>query len=447
MQRTRFLPDILTTLFDRRSAAGKDNDPRDMAQLCHALLSEEGAVSGIKLAETILARYRTFCDDEKLKFFELINDTFELDAESLSQLAKVYADTGTMHAYKDVFAASTGERRKLLRRLNQPAGATADLVSMRVDLLRLMKSHPDLGRTDMDFAVLLRSWFNHGFLVLKQIDWSAPASLLDKIVAYEAVHEIDDLDDLRRRLSPPDRRCFAFFHPAMPDEPLIFVEVALADHVPGSVDDVLSENRDPLLLQHATTAVFYSISNCQLGLKGISFGNLLIKQVAKQLSTELPHLTHFVTLSPMPQLNMWLKSQLQSAEIAHVAAAVLDGSALPEDVRAIAARYLLDAKRDAGDPFDPVARFHLGNGAEVFDVHANADSSDSGRDQSSGTMVNYLYDLTQVESNHENFALHGKIASSRAILKLAKAAIKTKEDVLASSFGLIRSADRIHGNT
>ena len=432
MQRTRFLPDILTTLFDRRRAAHNDNDPRDIAQLCHALLTEEGEVSGVKLAETILAQYCAFDDEEKLGFFQLINDTFELDAARLAEVAQVYAETGAMDAYRDIFTASTGQRRKLLRRLNQPAGATADLVSMRVDLLRFIKDHPELGRMDLDFTLLLRSWFNHGFLVLKQIDWNAPASLLDKIVAYEAVHEIDDLDDLRRRLSPPDRRCFAFFHPSMPDEPLIFVEVALADQIPSSVDDVLSENRDPLLPQQATAAVFYSISNCQQGLKGISFGNLLIKQVVRQLSSELPNLTHFVTLSPIPRLNDWLTDQLDSEDNAYAAAAVLDGSAPPDDVRAMAARYLLDAKRDAGGPFDPVARFHLGNGAEIFDVHANADSSANGRGQSSGAMVNYLYDLAQVECNHEGFALHGEIASSRGMKALAKAAFKLKPNELAS---------------
>lgn len=432
MQRTRFLPDILTTLFDRRGLARNDNDPRDVAALCHALLSEEGEVSGVKLAETILARYRAFDDAEKLGFFNLVNDTFELDATGLAHAAQAYAETGTTDAYKDVFEASIGQRRKLLRRLNQPAGATADLVSMRVDLLRLMKDHPALGRMNLDFTLLLRSWFNHGFLVLKQIDWDAPASLLDKIVAYEAVHEIDDLDDLRRRLSPPDRRCFAFFHPAMPDEPLIFVEVALSDYIPGSVDEVLSENRDPLLAQQAKAAVFYSISNCQQGLKGISFGNLLIKQVAKQLSVELPHLTHFVTLSPIPRLNAWLADKLGDADIGHVASAVLEGSAPSEDVRAMAARYLLDANGGAGAHFDPVARFHLGNGAEVFDIHANADSSDRGLAQSSGAMVNYLYDLAQVESNHEAFARNGKIAISRQVKGLAKAAFKSKPMAVAS---------------
>ena len=211
MQRNRYLSDILSTLFDRRRATRSDDDPRDTTDLCHALLSQEGEVSGLKLAEVILARYRGFDEAAKLAFFQFINDALDIDAAHLAQVAQSYAETGSTKDYARLFGAATGQRRRLLRRLNQPSGATADLVSMRVDLLRLIRTNPDLKRTDLDFALLLRSWFNVGFLVLRQIDWMAPAALLDKIVAYEAVHEIDDLDDLRRRLSPPDRRCFAFF--------------------------------------------------------------------------------------------------------------------------------------------------------------------------------------------------------------------------------------------
>ncbi len=432
MQRNRFLPDMLSTLFDRRRSARTDDDPRDINQLCYALLSEEGEVSGQKLAEVILARYRAFDDADKLAFFEFLNEALDIDAAALADLAAQYTETPTIEAYTKVAEASAAKRRKLLRRLNQPNGATADLVSMRVDLLGLIRDHPDLARTDLDFTLLLRSWFNRGFLVLKQIDWNAPAVLLDKIVAYEAVHEIDDLDDLRRRLSPPDRRCFAFFHPAMPDEPLIFVEVALTDKIPGSVDQLLSEDRKPLAASDARAAVFYSISNCQQGLKGISFGNLLIKQVAKELQLEFPQLADVVTLSPIPGLNRWLGKQLDDPEIGHVAAAILAGEGQHDDTETLAARYLTEAKRDDGAALDPVARFHIGNGAEIFDVHAEADSSLNGKGQSSGAMVNYRYDLSQVETNHENYARHAKIAASKTVKATAKAAIKTKPHEIAS---------------
>ncbi len=427
MQRNRFLTDMLSTLFDRRSVWSKEDDARDIHQLCRALLSKEGDVSGQKLATAILAQYRQLSEAEKLAFFEFLNTELDIDASALGALAKVYEHSPTTDIFEKLSKAAEPKRQELLRRLNQPMGATSDLVSMRVDLLRLAKSNKDLLRTNIDFVHLLSSWFNRGFLVLKQINWDTPARVLDKIVAYEAVHEIDDLDDLRRRLDPPDRRCFAFFHPAMPDEPLIFVEVALTDSLPGSIDDVLSEGREPLQAEDAKVAVYYSISNCQRGLAGISFGNLLIKQVAAELALEYPQIENFVTLSPIPGLNRWLTQQEDDPALAPVARAVLDGTAPETDVRALAARYLATAKRgDTDQPVDPVARFHLGNGAEIHDVHANADSSENGRKQSSGAMVNYLYDLSQTEKNHEDFARGGSVAMSRTVQSLITAAFVTK---------------------
>ena len=426
MQRNQFLTDMLSNLFDRSRTVRRDDDPRDITKLCHALLSKEGDVSGQKLAEVILTRYRAFADAEKLAFFQFLNEELDIDPVALAGFATEYAETRTTEAFARVFEASAAKRRQLLRRLNQPTGATADLVSMRVDLLRLIKDAPQLARTDLDFVLLLRSWFNRGFLVLKQIDWTSPAQLLDKIVAYEAVHEIDDLDELRRRLSPPDRRCFAFFHPAMPDEPLIFVEVALTKTIPGSIDTLLSEDRTPLHIDEARAAVFYSISNCQQGLKGISFGNLLIKQVAKELALEFPQLTHFVTLSPIPRLNVWLVKQTEDDINGAAARAILEGKASAEELRTMAVRYLLTAKGKGDMPYDPVARFHLGNGAEVHDVHANADTSSNGLTQSSGAMVNYLYDLSRVERNHRDFSQDGLIVASKSVNALAKDGAKAK---------------------
>ncbi|SOH95476.1 malonyl-CoA decarboxylase [Monaibacterium marinum] len=426
MQRNRFLSDILSTLFDRSSNLPKTQDARDIYALCRALLSEEGEVSGQKLAATVLARYRGLSDAHKLAFFQFLNDELDIDAAALAPLTTEYAAKPSVAGFKRLSHAAEPKRQELLRRLNQPVGATEELVSMRVDLLELVRDNPELARTDLDFVHLLRSWFNRGFLVLKQINWDTPARLLDKIVAYEAVHEIDDWDDLRRRLYPPDRRCFAFFHPAMPDEPLIFVEVALTEAIASSVDDLLSDAREPLTAQQAKTAVFYSISNCQRGLKGISFGNLLIKQVVAELSLEYPNLTHFVTLSPIPGLNKWLATQTNDEAIGPAAQTMLEGTATAEQTRAMAARYLITAKRPDGKPVDPVARFHLGNGAEVHAVHANADSSPNGRAQSGGAMVNYLYDLSKTEHHHENFALRSVVAASRSTLALSTAPFTTK---------------------
>ncbi len=426
MQRNRFLGDLLSTLFDRTSAARGKADKRDIYALCEALMSAEGEVSGLRLASTILDRYASLVSDEKLAFFQHLNGAFDIDAVALGRLARDYAEDATPERFAALTDAAEPKRQELLRRLNQPLGATADLVAMRVDLLGFLKAHPALKRTNHDFVHLLRSWFNRGFLVLKQINWDTPARILDKIVAYEAVHQINDWDDLRRRLYPSDRKCFAFFHPSMPDEPLIFVEVALTEKIAGSVDAVLSDDRPSLDPDDARVAVFYSISNCQKGLTGISFGNLLIKQVVSELSLSCPQIEQFVTLSPLPGLNAWLRGLSGDADLGAAAGAVLDGTASPEIVRALTARYLLVAKRADGTPLDPVARFHLGNGAEAHRVHANADTSPNGMAWSSGAMVNYLYDLAQIEANHEDFALRGKIAASKPVLALATAAVTTK---------------------
>ncbi|WP_342069741.1 malonyl-CoA decarboxylase domain-containing protein [Yoonia algicola] len=423
-QRNRFMTDILSTLFDRSDRLRGKSDGRDIRALCDALLSTEGVISGQALAAAIFDRYRAMSDEEKREFFKYINDDLDIDAQALAKLATAYASDHTPDAFVALSKAAEPERQELLRRLNQPVGATSEIVAMRVDLLRILKSNPELARTDQDFVHLLRSWFNRGFLVLKAINWDTPARILDKIVAYEAVHQIDDLDDLRRRLYPPDRRCFAFFHPAMPDEPLIFVEVALTQEIPGSVTQLLSEGRTPLEAEDAKVAVFYSISNCQKGLSGISFGNQLIKQVVAELSLAFPQLQDFVTLSPIPGLNRWLATQTDDAEHGHVARAILDHRASPQDVHAMAARYLLLAKRDDGMPLDPVARFHLGNGAQIYDIHADADTSANGLKQSSGAMVNYLYDLSQTQRRHEDFALKSVVSAAKPARALSTAKFK-----------------------
>jgi malonyl-CoA decarboxylase len=323
-------------------------------------------------------------------------------------------------------------RRELLNRINQLPGATERLVDMRADLLRFCKSDPTLKKTDQDFQHLFRSWFNRGFLVLRQINWTTPANILEKIIKYEAVHAIGDWDDLRRRLQPDDRRCFAFFHPSIPDDPLIFVEVGLCKGIPNSIQTLLSDKRKILDNTRADTAVFYSISNCQVGLAGISFGNSLIKQVVRDLSGELPNLETFVTLSPMPGFADWLglqakagKESLAARLLAAREEALADGKAdvlqtLEPQLLLLGAHYLSSKKHPDGLPLDPVERFHLSNGAMIHDIHAGADMSHNGLKQSCGLMANYLYDLRKVETNHEEFARKGIINASRKLENLAK---------------------------
>ena len=272
--------------------------------------------------------------------------------------------------------------------------------------------------------------------MLRPIDWTTPAHILEKVITYEAVHEIQNWDDLRRRLLPEDRRCFAFFHPAMPDEPLIFVEVALTKSIPSSIQDVLAESREELLEEEATTAVFYSISNCQAGLQGISFGNFLIKQVVSDLAHDMPNLKTFVTLSPVPSFMNWLEKTAahETGGRAEEALGAIKSLTEPEDLSRIesletsilelAARYFLIEKRTDGQPIDPVARFHLGNGASLQQINWMGDISQKGLTQSAGLMVNYLYDLSDVEENHEAYAQDREVKAQKTIQLQAEKAAK-----------------------
>ncbi|TNF21093.1 MAG: decarboxylase [Rhodobacteraceae bacterium] len=407
MSQRSFLGDMLTTIFERRLTRPFARDKRSLEEMCRALLDAGGEVSGIHLAQAILDRYAGLDAPARRAFFDFLNTGLEIDVAALETAVQRYAASGTLEDYGLLSAAAEPRRQELMRRLNQPPGATRALVRMRTDLLALLREAPELGRTDLDFRHLLRSWFNRGFLVLRQISWETPASILDKIVQYEAVHAIDDWDDLRRHLYPSDRRCFAYFHPVMPDEPLIFVEVALTRTVPESIHRVLADDREVLAARDTRVAVFYSISNCQAGLKGISFGNLLIKQVVDELRQELPGLETFVTLSPIPRLTRWLETLDDDR-----ARAALAGEAGDDALRSLAADYLLNARTQTGAPFDPVARFHLGNGAQIHAIHTGADLSENGLRQSLGVMVNYHYDLKLIEQNHERFVQSGTVSTA-----------------------------------
>jgi malonyl-CoA decarboxylase len=332
----------------------------------------------------------------------------------------------------DLHFASEPRRQELIRRLNRAPGGTGELVSIRSDLLSLMKGNKDLAALDRDVVHLLSSWFNRGFLVLRRIDWSSPANILEKIIRYEAVHEIRDWDDLRRRIDPVDRRCYAFFHPALADEPLIFVEVALTEAIPGAIAPLLAEEREPVPAEKARTAVFYSISNTQRGLGGISFGSFLIKQVVEELRRELPKLDTFVTLSPVPGFMQWVK-QADDVPLSDEDRQLLeslgkpgwpDNAELATQLRTVleplAAYYFLKARTPKGRLIDSVARFHLGNGARLERINWLGDLSPKGLRESAGVMVNYLYRLDDIEKNHEAYANNGEVIASSAVKKLLK---------------------------
>lgn len=403
------LGDLLSTVFERRhrQTPAALTDERPFEDLTRDLIGTAGEASGLALAQQLLGQYATWDDAEKLRFFRHLATDLNLVEHQVRNALDAFAKAQTKASYRAFMTASEPPRQELIRRLNHLPGATRQLVNMRADLLRLGQDDDALQALDLDFRHLFASWFNRGFLVLRPINWESPAHILEKIIAYEAVHAIDSWEDLRRRVEPEDRRCFAFFHPAMPDEPLIFVEVALTHGIPNSVQTLLAEERAALHATQADTAVFYSISNCQAGLASISFGNSLIKQVARDLAQDLPNLKTFVTLSPIPGFVRWLHQDAQEPE-----------TLAADDLAALAAHYLVSAKRPDGAPRDPVARFHLGNGASIHQVHASADVSPNGMAQSAGVMVNYLYDLELTSQNHERYAKSYEVVTSPEIAAL-----------------------------
>ena len=406
--------------------SGRRDQP--LEDLCEALLSNRGEASGVALATAILDRYDTLNADERLRFLKMLVDRFGADMAAVD-LAIANYQAKPSHAHLlDLHLAAEPRRQELIRRLNLSPMGTQRLVRMRQHLFAFEQDHPELFALDADFRHLFSSWFNRGFLVLRPIDWKTPANILEKIIRYEAVHAIRNWDDLRRRLEPPDRRCFAFFHPQIIDEPLIFVEVALTVDPAQSIDALLAEHRVLLEPRKANTAVFYSISNCQEGLRGISFGHFLIKQVVEELQRLNLGLKTFVTLSPLPGFAAWVRRERDNPHsdmMNNDTRALLQGledpawpnqSAYCESIKPIllglAASYILLARGGGGRLLDPVARFHLGNGARFERLNWAADLSEKGLQHSFGLMVNYLYDLPSIEENHEAFRNGGAIAAS-----------------------------------
>lgn len=434
MNRLSLFQELLSSISERGlallgPASGTTPHVEELIEQCDALLSSRGEASGVAYARRILSGFSTLEEESQLRFYRKLASRYQPDVDEIRQATKAYVDSQTPENLQRLLGAVEPPRQELFRRLNLAPGGTEALVGMRKGLLAHLRDEPSLQAVDADMAHLFGSWFNRGFLVLRRIDWRTPANILEKIITHEAVHQINGWDDLQRRVNPADRRCFAFFHPALGDEPLIFVEVALVRKTPDSISEVLDEKREPMPLEEVRTAVFYSISNCQEGLRGVSFGNFLIKQVAEELLSELPDLKRFVTLSPVPGLMNWLQSP--DAEKARVAESALDAISSPgwsddestsqtarELLLPIAAHYLLSVKRRDGLPADPVARFHLGNGASLDRINWHAGTSGRGLRQSAGIMVNYLYDLGKIEANHETYIARGRVPASRQVRAL-----------------------------
>ncbi|HZQ12388.1 MAG TPA: malonyl-CoA decarboxylase [Pseudolabrys sp.] len=442
-----FFGELLQTISERGRALlgarrGLDSTRSEtLVELAEHLLSGRGEASGVALAREILARYAELTTGPRIAFFEALAERFGPDTARMDKAIAAWRDEPCDETAAEVHAASEPRRQELFRRLNLAPGGTAALVRMREQLMDVLPHRDDdLGAVDADFVHLFSSWFNRGFLVLRRIDWSTPAIVLEKIIRYEAVHEIRGWDDLRRRIDPPDRRCYAFFHPALVDDPLIFVEVALTRDIPGAIAPILSSTRDVTDADKARTAVFYSISNCQRGLTGVSFGNFLIKQVVEEIRRELPKLSTFVTLSPVVGFAAWLARErtqegsmaLTETDKAMLAAVDEPGwwadadkaESLQDPMMRAAAWYFLRARSPRGLPLDPVARFHLGNGARLERIDWLADVSDKALAQGCGLMVNYLYDLDDIEKNHEAYAEGHTVVASSNVQRLLRAPLE-----------------------
>ena len=421
---------------------------------CRRLLSEKGEANGPGIAATIVSQIAALGDDARHRFFDHLARDFSPDPKKVLASAMAYAQApGNTEHLIHLTQAAEPPRQELFRRINRAPGGTAALVRLRRALLERLPRQPALAGVEHDLLHLLSSWFNPGFLQMRKVDWTSPAQLLEQIIRHEAVHEVDGWDDLRRRMQP-DRRCFAFFHPQLPEEPLIFVEVALVPEMAGAIAPLIDKKSQPLPAEQFKVAVFYSISNCQPGLRGVSLGNFLIKRVADQLKRELPQLKTFCTLSPIPALSVWLHKLQGAAKDANTPDLQASLAGLPPAAAERALQALAQLRAAAGDELqalnhasslaalppaahhalwrlaalylvhrsarpggDPVARFHLDNGARLERLNAQANLSAKGIKQSAGLMVNYLYDLARIETCHDRF-VQGRVVHARALSAL-----------------------------
>ncbi len=378
-----------------------------------SVMSTTGEVSSLVYSEHLLNLIEKLDDKSLYKFLNHLLSNYDIDTKKLLKDVKNYSSEKNDKYLQKIRISSEPQWIELFRRLNSTSNGTYRLVKLREKIRAMNK--PELKAFDSGLLKLFKYWFNPSFLVLEKIDWETPANILEKIIEYEAVHQINSWDDLRARLAPTDRQCFAFFHPLIPNDPLIFVEVALTTGLPESIQNIIKLEREEIDIEDANTAIFYSISNCHNGLLGISFGNFLIKKVASNLKRELPDLNQFMTLSPLPGFMKWME---EYSPISFERCS--EKNCGDEELMKNAVKYLTKSERNDGMPNDPVSRFHIGNGASLQKINLNADTSEKGMMQSFGVMANYLYDLKVVEENHENFFKSKAVPVSNKIDSLKK---------------------------
>ena len=414
-------------LFNKKDI--KKNDLDSILSLCDDLISNKGAAFGITVARDITELYQTLSTDNKILFFKSINEKFRPSFTKVNEAIDVYKNSQNEKTLSDLFKVSEGKRRELFMRMNMAPNGTSIIVSLREDLLKILKENRDLVSLDEDLKHLFKSWFNPGFLKLKKITWDTKAAILEKIIKYERVHQIKDMNELKRRLGE-DRRFFSYFHPALEDEPIIFVQVALTKGLGRSIQELMKPTDNEG--KSYDTATFYSISNCQEGLSRVTLGNFLIKRVVYEIQEELPHIKNFGTLSPIPGFADWF-SYLEETKIKNILGDLKDQDVIflksqdlklgdgrivknKEAITKLVAHYIVNEKNHNGLPVNDVSRFHLGNGAIVEDILINANISETGFKRSYGVMVNYLYELKNIEKNHESFVNNKEVICSEKVM-------------------------------
>ena len=415
-------------LFNKKDI--KKNDLDSILSLCDDLISNKGAAFGITVARDITELYQTLSTDNKILFFKSINEKYRPSFTKVNEAIDVYKNSQNEKTLSDLFKVSEGKRRELFMRMNMAPNGTSIIVSLREDLLKILKENRDLVSLDEDLKHLFKSWFNPGFLKLKKITWDTKAAILEKIIKYERVHHMKDMNELKRRLGE-DRRFFSYFHPALEDEPIIFVQVALTNGLGRSIQEIMKQSSGDE--KKYDTATFYSISNCQEGLSRVTLGNFLIKRVVYEIQEELPHIKNFGTLSPIPGFVEWF-SYLEESKIKNILGNIKNQDVMflkskdlkigdkriidnKEAIIKLVSHYIVNEKNRDGLPVNDVSRFHLGNGAIVEDIIINANISENGFKRSFGVMVNYLYELKNIEKNHEEYMNKKKVILSDKLKK------------------------------
>ena len=423
------IADVGQKLF--KKSVVKKNDLESIISLCDDLISNKGAAFGITVARDITDLYQTLSHEKKLLFFKKINERFKPNHSKVSQAIDLYKTEQNDKNLFKLFITAEGQRRELFRRMNMSPNGISTIVSLREDLLKILNENRELKPLDNDLRELFKSWFNPGFLKLAKITWDTKAAVLEKIIQYERVHKIKDMNELKRRLGE-DRRFFSYFHPALEDEPIIFVQVALTNGLGKSIQEIMKPRTEGE--KKYDTATFYSISNCQEGLSRVTLGNFLIKRVVYEIQEELPNIKNFGTLSPIPGFRDWLttldetiiQSILGKTPYSNISflknsnLKIGDGRIVSNKnaIIKLVGHYLINEKNKKDLPINDVCRFHLGNGAIIDDIVINANVSEVGFNRSFGVMVNYLYELKNIEKNHEEYINNKKIIVSEKLKKI-----------------------------